>query len=359
MKKRNSAGRLLAILLAALLVPAMTACSAKDGDQMTEQTEKTEQSETGSVTSDEPQNEEEALALYRELMEQENKILSENTDLWEKVYLEADKGMAMLEDGKNYGEFLLKTIEAAKDQFTEEELKTLQSEAEKISELESRLTMLEEKYPEVAQKYLDSGMSMEADSDDADSGMSMPADSDDADSGMSMPADSSDNSTETSSDDSNAQKFPDFEGKDLDGNEVKSSELFAGNAVTVVNFWFTTCGPCVGELSELDALNKELEGKGGALIGVNSFTLDGNENEIAEAKDVLAKNGAAYQNVYFASDSEAGKFTMNIYAYPTTYVVDRNGNLVGDPIVGAITEKKQKKMLEDLIDQALAADQQQ
>ena len=336
MKKRNSAGRLLAILFVALLVPAMTACSAKDGDQMTEQTEqteKTEQSETGSVTSDEPQNEEEALALYRELMEQENKILSENTDLWEKVYLEADKGMAMLEDGKNYGEFLLKTIEAAKDQFTEEELKTLQSEAEKISELESRLTMLEEKYPEVAQKYLDSGMSMEADS--------------------------SDNSTETSSDDSNAQKFPDFEGKDLDGNEVKSSELFAGNAVTVVNFWFTTCGPCVGELSELDALNKELEGKGGALIGVNSFTLDGNENEIAEAKDVLAKNGAAYQNVYFASDSEAGKFTMNIYAYPTTYVVDRNGNLVGDPIVGAITEKKQKKMLEDLIDQALAADQQQ
>lgn len=336
MKKRNLAGRLLAILLVALLVPAMTACSAKDGDQQTEQTEQKEQSGTGSVTSDEPQNEEEALALYRELMDQENKILSENTDLWEKVYLEADKGMAMLEDGKNYGEFLLKTIEAAKDQFTEEELKTLQSEAEKISELESRLTMLEEKYPEVAQKYLDSAMNMEADSDD-----------------------SSDNSTETSSDDSNAQKFPGFEGKDLDGNEVKSSELFAGNAVTVVNFWFTTCGPCVGELSELDALNKELEGKGGALIGVNAFTLDGNENEIAEAKDVLAKNGAAYQNVYFASDSEAGKFTMNIYAYPTTYVVDRNGNLLGDPIVGAITEKKQKKMLEDLIDQALAADQQQ
>ena len=173
MKKRNSAGRLLAILLVALLVPAMAACSAKDGDQQTEQTE---QSETGSVTSDEPQNEEEALALYRELMDQENKILSENTDLWEKVYLEADKGMAMLEDGKNYGEFLLKTIEAAKDQFTEEELKTLQSEAEKISELESRLTMLEEKYPEVAQKYLDSAMNMEADSNDPDGGMSMPAD---------------------------------------------------------------------------------------------------------------------------------------------------------------------------------------
>lgn len=110
MKKRNSAGRLLAILLVALLVPAMAACSAKDGDQKTEQTEKTEQSETGSVTSDEPQNEEEALALYRELMEQENKILSENTDLWEKVYLEADKGMAMLEDGKTTVNFCLRPL---------------------------------------------------------------------------------------------------------------------------------------------------------------------------------------------------------------------------------------------------------
>ena len=77
---------------------------------------------------------------------------------------------------------------------------------------------------------------------------------------------------------------------------------------------------------------------------------------IAEAKEVLAKKGATYQNVYFASDSEAGKFTSNILAYPTTYVVDRNGNIVGEPIVGAITEKKQAETLQKLIDQALAAD---
>ncbi len=65
------------------------------------------------------------------------------------------------------------------------------------------------------------------------------------------------------SDDGSMQKFPSFEGKDLDGNTVKSDELFSANAVTVVNFWFTTCNPCVGELSELDALNKELAEKGG------------------------------------------------------------------------------------------------
>ena len=144
--------------------------------------------------------------------------------------------------------------------------------------------------------------------------------------------------------------------KDLDGNDVKSNELFSSNAVTVVNFWFTTCGPCVAELSELDALNKELSSKGGTLIGVNTFTLGGDQGAIADAKDVLSKKGASYRNVYFASDSEAGKFSSNIYAYPTTYVVDRNGKIVGEPIVGAITEKKQSETLKKLIDQAIAAD---
>ena len=124
----------------------------------------------------------------------------------------------------------------------------------------------------------------------------------------------------------------------------------------MVNFWFTTCSPCVGELGELDALNKELADKGGALIGVNAFTLDGDETAIAEAKEVLAKKGATYQNVYFDSSSAAGTFTSNIFAFPTTYVVDRNGNIVGEPIVGAITEKNQAETLQSLIDQAIAAD---
>ena len=154
----------------------------------------------------------------------------------------------------------------------------------------------------------------------------------------------------------NSNPFPAFEGKDLDGNMVKSDELFSGNAVTVVNFWFTTCNPCVGELAELDALNKELAEKGGALIGVNTFTLDGDKAAIADAKDVLAKKGATYQNIYFGSGGDAGKFVENVFAYPTTYVVDRNGNIVGDPIVGAVTGKTQAEALQAQIDKALAAD---
>ena len=158
------------------------------------------------------------------------------------------------------------------------------------------------------------------------------------------------------SDNGSTGNFPSFEGKDLDGNEIKSDELFSGNAVTVVNFWFTTCSPCVGELSELDALNKELSGKGGSLIGINSFTLDGDEAAISEAKAVLKKKDASYRNVYFDSNSEAGKFVENVYAYPTTYVVDRSGSIVGEPIVGTVTGKSQMEKLKSLIDQCIAAD---
>ena len=290
--------KLTALLLATLMVLSLAACGAK-GDSKTENSGDTAQTE-------------EAAATHKSLMDRENEILAENTELWEKVFLAADKGMTMQEDGKNYGDFLLDTIESAKDQFSDEEYALLKKSAQEISEIENKLTELEKQHPEILNEGTDAN--------------------------------------------GDVQKFPSFEGKDLDGNEVKSDELFSANAVTVVNFWFTTCSPCVGELGELDALNKELADKGGALIGVNAFTLDGDETAIADAKDVLAKKGATYQNVYFDSSSPAGAFTANIFAFPTTYVVDRNGNIVGEPIVGAITEKNQAETLQSLIDQAIAAD---
>ena len=316
-----NAKKILALMLCAMMLLSLAACGAKDNGKQTDM------SGDSSAMTGEPKTAEEALALHKELLERENALLSENAELWEKVFMAADKGMTMQEDGKNYGDFLLDTVEAAKEQFTDKEYAWLKESATEISKIENRLTELEEKYPEIMQKSMDGDMSMPAGSD-----------------------------TSNPPDDGSMQKFPAFEGKDLDGNTVKSDELFSANAVTVVNFWFTTCNPCVGELSELDALNKELAEKGGSLIGVNTFTLDGDEKAISEAKDVLAKKGATYQNVYFDSDGEAGKFTTNIFAYPTTYVVDRSGNIVGEPIVGAITEKKQAETLQKLIDQALAAD---
>lgn len=312
--------KMLTVLAALLLILGLAACGmSKDGKE----NEGSKETGIASLLAADPKTTDEASELHQKLMQQETAILSENNSLWEKVFMSADKGMAMIEDGGNYGDFLLTTIESSKDQFTDDELKLLKDGAEQIREIEGKLTVLEQKFPDCGKKPSEGDMSVPAENG--------------------KPKENSD-----------LMKFPSFEGKDLDGNEVKSSTLFAGNTVTVVNFWFTTCSPCVGELSDLEALNKSLSEKGGEVVGINSFTLDGDKTAISEAKDVLTKKGASYKNIWFESNSEAGKFTSGLYSYPTTYVVDKNGNIVGDPITGTITGKKQSEKLNKLIDQAIA-----
>lgn len=312
--------RILTLLTAALLVLSLAACGTGKDSKKDDSGKKTE---IAALLAAEPTTADEAAELHQKLMEQENAILSQNSALWEKVFLSANKNMTMIEDGGNYGDFLLKTIEGAKDQFKSDELKLLNEGAELIREIEGKLTILEQKFPGCGNKPSDGDMSVPAENG--------------------KPIEKSD-----------LTKFPAFDGKDLAGNEVKSSTLFGENTVTVVNFWFTTCSPCVGELAELEALNKQLAEKGGAVVGINSFTLNGDKAAIAEAKDILTKKGVSYKNIWFDSKSEAGEFTSGLYSYPTTYVVDKNGNIVGEPIVGAITGQKQAQTLQKLIDQAIA-----
>lgn len=312
--------RILTLLTAALLVLSLAACGTGKDSKKDDSGKKTD---IAALIAAEPTTKDEAVELHQKLLEQENAILSQNSALWEKVFLSANKNMTMIEDGGNYGDFLLKTIEGAKDQFKSDELKVLNEGAELIREIEGKLTILEQKFPGCGNKPSDGDMSVPAENG--------------------KPIEKSD-----------LTKFPAFDGKDLAGNEVKSSTLFGENTVTVVNFWFTTCSPCVGELAELEALNKQLAEKGGAVVGINSFTLDGDKAAIAEAKDILAKKGVSYKNIWFDSKSEAGKLASGLYSYPTTYVVDKNGNIVGEPIVGAITGQKQAQTLQKLIDQAIA-----
>ena len=170
--------KIITLLLALVLAAGTVACGAK-------QAERNEDKDKDK----EPQTAEEAAALYDELMAQENAIQAENTELWEKIFLSADKGMATMENGKNYGEFLLSTIEAAKEQFTDEEYELLKEKATEIKNIEDRLAALEEKFPSL------SGTPAE------DGGMSVPAGSD-----MTTPP----------GDGSTAQKFPSFTGEDED-----------------------------------------------------------------------------------------------------------------------------------------------
>ena len=140
--------KLITLLLAVMMVLAMAACGAKENDKKTD-------IPGGNTMTDEPKTLEEASALFDSLLAQENAILGENSALWEKVFMAANKDMIKIEDGKNYGQFLLDTIEEAKDQFTEEELKVLREGGEKIRDLEDQLTKLEEKFPELMPKTPD------------------------------------------------------------------------------------------------------------------------------------------------------------------------------------------------------------
>jgi thiol-disulfide isomerase/thioredoxin/predicted small lipoprotein YifL len=243
----------------------------------------------------------------QDYLDEENAILAQDKELWEKVFASMSKNVSDDTLSSNYGDVLLAAVEGIKDELSDEEYQTLKGHAQKIHDLEEEISALPTE--EAAPSQASAG----------------------------------------------ENAFPQFEGKDLDGNPVDSS-LFANNAFTVINFWFSGCKPCVGEMKELEELSKTIREQGGELIGVNTETLDGNADAIATAKKILESKGVTYRNIYFDSSSEAAKFALNIMAFPTTYVFDRNGNVVGEPLLGGIDNPSNLERLQQTIADAIAAD---
>lgn len=122
-----------------------------------------------------------------------------------------------------------------------------------------------------------------------------------------------------------------FETTDLEGNTVSSKDIFAQNKYTMINFWASWCGPCIGELPELEELNKAFEEKGCGIIGI---LLDGTDpTGLADAREIIGDAKVTYLNVI---DSMGLSDELEIQAVPTTIFVDSNGVIVGDAVVGAV-----------------------
>ena len=303
--------RVIALMIGLLLTFSMTACGEQMSAMNTEMEEKTE--EKSAMDMDEKMEESSDMNMMEgkteeQLLAVENDILFANNALWEKVFMSMDKNVNDDMLSSNYGDVLMSAVEGAKDQFSAEEYEALKADAEKIQEIEEQIAAL-----------------------------------------------AADSPADQMNDEEQDGAFPQFQGKDLDGNDVDNS-LFANNAFTVVNFWFNGCKPCVEELDDLNALNEKVKAQGGEVIGINTETLDGNQQGIDAAKKLLAATGASYRNIYFASGSEAGKFALNIMAFPTTYVFDRDGNVVGQPLLGGIDKEENLAALQKNIDAALAKD---
>lgn len=290
-------------LSAALL---LTACSGKEAADTT----KTQTTQTEAGTESATETTGTSGTKLDDLYQQENQIFADHEDVWNKVFGMMNKSTA--DPSGNYADFLADTVDSNKDSFSEDELKTLTDDIETIRKIEEQIAELEN----------DTTTSEDTDA-------------------------------ENSSED--ASPFRDFSGQDYDGNTVDES-LFSNNAVTVVNFWFTGCKPCVAELSKLNELNDAIKSMGGEVVGINTETFDANKDAIKEAASILESQGAKYRNLSIDSDSAAGKYASNIMAFPTTILVDRNGNIVGEPMLGGIDNQDNYDTLMKQIQSVIDAD---
>ena len=283
------------------IVLSLTACSTK---QSSTSGSMDTQTEAGTKTSDKSNS------RLDDLYQQENQFFADHADAWNKAFGMMNKGDA--DPSGDYADYLADTVKANKDSFTNDELKTLTNDIKKIRKIEKQIAEIEKKNT------------------------------------------SSDNSSQKDSS-KDSSPFRNFSGKDFDGNPVDES-LFSGNAVTVVNFWFTGCKPCVAELSKLNELNDAIKSKGGEVIGINTETFDNNKTAMKDAASILKSQGARYRNLSIDSSSAAGKYASEIMAFPTTILVDRNGNIVGDPMLGGIDNKDNYDTLMKQIQSVIDAD---
>lgn len=238
--------------------------------------------------------------------DQMNAVIDAHEALW---------NLLLTQDGDNASQvnstYMETLLEKYGDLISDEDQKALKEDVEKIRSMEIELEKLEKQYYTLIEKE------------------------------------------NTNEKNSSSESFPTFEGMDLDGSSVDSSSLFGDNKVTVVNFWFSSCAACVEELEALNALNERLKEQGGAVIGINTDTLGGDKNQIAEAKMILEQKGAVYQNVWFDKNSDAGAFSDQLLGFPVTYVVDSSGRIVGKPLMGGINDPAVMEQLQTRIDMAL------
>ena len=304
---RTNAMKLKKVIAASLAISvlfAFTGCGNSSSTTNTKQ-ESSSTTETGST--------DELNKKLDDLYQQENQLFADHKDAWDKVFGLMNKNTDGDAMNENYADFLASTVESNKDSFSEEEYETLSKDIETIRGIEEEIAKLEKE---------------------------------------SAASESSDNASSKS--DESTGVFKGFKGKDLDGNDIDDS-LFAKNKVTVVNFWFSGCKPCVGELSKLNELNEKLKEMGGEVVGINTDTLDNNEAGIKEAKEILKAQGASYKNLTFDSNSTVGKYAGNIMAFPTTVLVDKDGNIVGEPFMGGIDDQSNydqlMKQIQSVLDQ--------
>lgn len=144
--------------------------------------------------------------------------------------------------------------------------------------------------------------------------------------------------------------FPEFSESDTQGNVV-TNDIFGDYDATIINFWNNGCGTCIEEMPELEEYYQSFQEQNINLIGVASDSGESDE-QLKTAQDILAQKGVTYTNLSPDPDNALYQdFISQLAGYPTTYVVDREGNIVGAPIIGNV--KEQEETLNTRLEQAM------
>lgn len=161
-------------------------------------------------------------------------------------------------------------------------------------------------------------------------------------------------SSENTSGDANPDEptLKNFKTTDLDGNEV-TQEIFSNADLTMINIWATYCNPCLGEMPDLGVLAEEYADQGVQIIGILMDVYDQNWNVVQSqvdlAKEIIQETGADYLHLMPSTDLIYAKLRY-VQAVPETIFVDKEGNLVGEPHLGARTKDKWSEEIQERLE---------
>ena len=131
--------------------------------------------------------------------------------------------------------------------------------------------------------------------------------------------------------------FSPFETIDIYGEAI-SSDILTGHKLTMVNVWATFCGPCVGEMPELQKLAEKYADRGFQVIGIVTDCCDmyGKpvQSQLDKAKSIAESCGTNYTHV-FPTVSMYSEHLNNMMYVPTTVFLNERGEQIGEEIVGA------------------------
>ena len=121
-----------------------------------------------------------------------------------------------------------------------------------------------------------------------------------------------------------------FTTTDLDGNEIASADVFAQNDITLLNIWATWCGPCIGELEDLQGIHRRMGEKG---VGVAGLLID---DDLDAARELIDEFGVKYPVILAPGNLDD---LVALRGYPTSLFIGRDGTVLAEPVLSADTAR--------------------